>query len=276
MSQSKQSLIDYEGFVEKFKPKRTTDDCYTPPEVYEVVRDWACAEYGIDPAKVVRPFYPGGDYESYEYPDGCTVLDNPPFSIVSKIVRFYLDRGIPFFIFAPSLTVMNSRGTVLRCCHLVCDCQIEYENGARLRTSFVTSYDGGTVARSAPDLTRLINEKVDELRRRSVKELPRYEYPDNIATASMLMRYAKHGVDFRIRRGECAFVSALDSQRAAGKGIYGGGLLLSDDAASRKARASMLADRNAAAERAADGRARANVWELSDRERAMVAMLGKD
>ena len=24
---------DYEGFVDKFKTKKTTDDCYTPPEV---------------------------------------------------------------------------------------------------------------------------------------------------------------------------------------------------------------------------------------------------
>ena len=24
-------LNDYEGFVDKFRPKRTTDDCYTPP-----------------------------------------------------------------------------------------------------------------------------------------------------------------------------------------------------------------------------------------------------
>ena len=28
---------DYEGFVEKFKPKKTTDDCYTPPAVYDYV-----------------------------------------------------------------------------------------------------------------------------------------------------------------------------------------------------------------------------------------------
>lgn len=27
------SFTDYEGFVEKFKPKKTTDDCYTPPAV---------------------------------------------------------------------------------------------------------------------------------------------------------------------------------------------------------------------------------------------------
>ena len=46
----------YDEFVEKFKPKKTTDDCYTPPGIYAVVRDWACREYGIDPAKIVRPF----------------------------------------------------------------------------------------------------------------------------------------------------------------------------------------------------------------------------
>jgi hypothetical protein len=91
----------YEEFTEKFKPKKTTDDCYTPPSIYAVIRDWACKEYGIDPAKIVRPFYPGGDYEHYDYPEGAVVLDNPPFSILSKICTFYLDRGIPFFLFAP-------------------------------------------------------------------------------------------------------------------------------------------------------------------------------
>lgn len=60
-----ESNAEYEAFVNKFKPKLTTDDCYTPPEVYEVVKNWACAKYGIDPAKIVRPFYPGGDYESF-------------------------------------------------------------------------------------------------------------------------------------------------------------------------------------------------------------------
>ena len=31
-SQCKDKFEDYEGFVDKFKPKKTTDDCYTPPE----------------------------------------------------------------------------------------------------------------------------------------------------------------------------------------------------------------------------------------------------
>lgn len=35
----------YEEFAEKFKPKKTTDDCYTPPTIYEIVEQWACNEY---------------------------------------------------------------------------------------------------------------------------------------------------------------------------------------------------------------------------------------
>ena len=75
-------------FEEKFKPKRTTDDCYTPPEMYDAIADWAVSEYGIDRKKIVRPFYPGGDYRSFDYSNGKVVLDNPPFSIMSEIISF--------------------------------------------------------------------------------------------------------------------------------------------------------------------------------------------
>lgn len=51
---------DYKQFVEKFKPKKTTDDCYTPENVYAAVVQWARDQYGIDPANIVRPFWPGG------------------------------------------------------------------------------------------------------------------------------------------------------------------------------------------------------------------------
>ena len=50
---------DYEGFVEKFKPKKTTDDCYTPPHIYEAVLQWVreqCPQ--IQDLRVVRPFKP--------------------------------------------------------------------------------------------------------------------------------------------------------------------------------------------------------------------------
>jgi hypothetical protein len=39
---------EYQGFLDKFKPKKTTDDCYTPDNIYNVVLDWVVNEYGID------------------------------------------------------------------------------------------------------------------------------------------------------------------------------------------------------------------------------------
>ena len=69
----------YNAFVDKFKPKKTTDDCYTPDNVYNAVADWVADEYGKDRENFVRPFYPGGDYQGYDYPQDCIVVDNPPF-----------------------------------------------------------------------------------------------------------------------------------------------------------------------------------------------------
>lgn len=47
---------EYKEFVDKFKIKLTTDDCYTPDGVYKVVRDFAMAQYGFDEGKIIRPF----------------------------------------------------------------------------------------------------------------------------------------------------------------------------------------------------------------------------
>lgn len=59
------SFTDYDGFCEKFKPKKTTDDCYTPPAVYDAVLDYVDRNVApIGGREVVRPFWPGGDYES--------------------------------------------------------------------------------------------------------------------------------------------------------------------------------------------------------------------
>lgn len=87
----------YEQFLEKFKPKKTTDDCYTPDNVYEVVKSWAVKRYGIT-ERIMRPFYPGGDFEKEDY-TGAVVIDNPPFSIFAKIIDFYLENGVKFFPF---------------------------------------------------------------------------------------------------------------------------------------------------------------------------------
>lgn len=107
--------------------------------MYETIKDWACREFGIDPSKVVRPFYPGGDYERFDYSGGAVVVDNPPFSILSKICTFYRTEQIPFFLFAPYLTIFSS--TSRNGAHMiVTNSTIEYANGAQVNTSFVTSF----------------------------------------------------------------------------------------------------------------------------------------
>lgn len=255
----------YEEFVEKFKPKLTTDDCYTPPMIYDTVRDWACREYGVDPGSIVRPFWPGGDYERFDYPDGCTVLDNPPFSILSKICEFYLDHGIHFFLFAPSLTALSGKNVCMRMNHIICDAVFVHDIGAIVRTAFVTNLgDGETVLQTAPSLGKAVNDAVKQIRKETVKQVPKYAYPWHIVTAALLQRYSKYGVELKIRKSECVMVSKMDAQKNSGKAIFGGGLLLSDDAALRHEKAA-----RAAAERAA-----AHVWELSQRETEIIKTLG--
>ena len=260
----------YDEFVEKFKPKKTTDDCYTPPEVYEVIKDWACERYGIDPAKVVRPFYPGGDYERFDYSGGKVVVDNPPFSIMTQICEFYIENGVPFFLFCPTLTGFGSKRLAMKTCHLICGCQIIYENGASVNTSFATSYGGDVVAKTAPELRELVDAKVDELRKQGKTELPKYEYPDEVVTAAIMGRWSKYGVEFEVRRTDCLPISELDAQKEGGQSIYGNGLLLSERAAAERAAAE-----RAAAERAAAERAAAQRFTLSDREREIVRSLGE-
>ena len=271
-----QDNAEYDAFVEKFKQKKTTDDCYTPPLVYDAIRDWACAEYEIDPQTIVRPFYPGGDYENFKYPEGCTVLDNPPFSILTKICKFYLDRKIKFFLFAPSLTAFCSEDTVLRMNHIICDADITYENGAIVRTAFVTSYGADVVAQTEPRLGKAIADAMKIINAERKKELPKYSYPDYVLTAAMLQRYSKYGVEMKVHRGECLGISALDEQRKKGKRIFGGGLLISERAAAERAAAERAAAERAAAARAAAERAAAARWSLSLREREIVRALSQE
>lgn len=256
---------DYDGFVEKFRPKKTTDDCYTPPEVYEVVAGWVEEKYGVARSDMVRPFYPGGDYEGYEYPDGCCVVDNPPFSILSRIQGFYLDHGIRFFLFSPTLTNFSGSRVCMRVTHVITNAGIVYENGAEVKTSFVTNMGGDVVAESEPDLTRRLNEVSKRLRK--TRKLPVYGYPDEVLTAARLQWMASHGTRFVVRRDDCVRVSKLDANP---KGIYGGGLLLSERATAERATAERVA-----AERAAAERALAYVFELSPQERAIQKTLGK-
>ena len=257
---------EYDAFVDKFKPKLTTDDCYTPQNIYETIRDWAVEHYGLQGAPVVRPFYPGGDYEHETYPDGCVVIDNPPFSILSQICRFYMERGIRFFLFAPALTLFSiAAGT---CNYLPMSCRITYENGADVRTSFVTNL-GAWKIETAPELWALVDAANTQNTHEGAVELPGYTYPDCVMTPIRIAPTSRW-MALRIPASDASFARALDAQREQGKTIFGSSFLLSEKAAAEKAAAE-----KAAAEKAAAEKREQFVWALSDREKAIVAALGK-
>ena len=248
------TLLDYEGFVDKFKPKKTTDDCYTPPLVYEAVLGWARKEYGIpEDARVLRPFRPGGDYEAEEYPKGCYVVDNPPFSQMAQIVRFYNSVGVRYLLFAPSLTCMKLPAT-----KLCAGASVTYANGAEVCTSFVTNLEPGTEARSVPELYDAVKEAGELNRKESTKSLPKYSYPSEVVMANDLMKLSRAGVALSVPSAEALKISKLDLQ--GDKALFGGGLLVSE---------------RVAAERLAAERLAATKWRLSEREKAMVAMMAR-
>jgi len=249
---------EYQAFVDKFNPKKTTDDCYTPANIYTAVAEWVAAEYGLDAASFVRPFYPGGDYERFEYPAGCVVVDNPPFSIAAQIYKLYVRVGIRFFLFAQTLTMFSGSST-LDLTYVPCGVKITYENGANVNTSFVTNLDTCRI-RSAPTLYRAVEAANDANEKARTRHMPKYVYPDHVLTAAAAYQYSHYGIDYRLEKADCTFIRAMDAQREAGKACFGGAFLLSE---------------RAAAERAVAERAAAHKWSLSERERAIVANLGK-
>ena len=253
---------EYQAFLEKFEAKKTTDDCYTPDNIYDVVKKWCIERYGLKGKKIIRPFYPGGDYQKEDYSGDCVVLDNPPFSIISEICEWYTERNIPFFMFAPALTLLGiARGKMN---YVACCVGVTYANGANVSTSFVTNLGNKKIVASA-ELHELVEEANKENLRKMHKELPKYSYPDEVLTATMLGYMAAHGTSLEIDAKDVHFIRALDSQKESGKGLFGSGFLLSEKAAAEKA----------AAEKAAAEKVDTNIWELSEREREIIKSIGK-
>lgn len=259
---------DYEAFIEKFTSKKTTDDCYTPPEIHETVLRWARENCHIpEGARIVRPFFPGGDYEAFDYETGDVVVDNPPFSIISKIVVFYCRKRIPFFLFAPSLTLFSGYRENLGETYIIPDANIEYENGAIVRTGFITNiWPTDSVVVVAGSLGEKIKVAAKQ-REKEQKKLPVYEFPSNLISAARLGKIAARGIDWEVPRKEAEFLRALDSKRARGKALFGGGFLISER---------LTAERLAAERLAAERSAEKIVWTLSEREKEIIKRLSAE
>lgn len=260
-SQNLEKFYDYEGFVEKFKRKKTTDDCYTPSLVYDAVANWTAQEYGLNKADFVRPFYPGGDYENFDY-SGKIVVDNPPFSILSKIIDFYVAHDIPFLLFAPTLCGLVRYAD--RCTVFPTSVDIEYENGAVIATSFCTNLDPHEIrCRTIPALYAAVKDANDATRKVKRRTVPKYSYPLEVVTAAAIKSYAQHGIEFVIPRSESVRISRLDAQAEAKKAIFGCGWLISER---------LKAEREKA-EREKAERLKAERFTLSNRELQIIAEL---
>lgn len=254
-TEGKEGDENYDAFVDKFhQHKLTTDDCYTPKPVYDAVLKFVGTITKLDGRKVVRPFFPGGNYEDLsQYPKGCVVVDNPPFSILSKICRFYCERGIQFFLFGPELTLFTATDCDLT--YINCAGHIIYENVADVRTGFITNLIPDLRIWVCPELGHMI----DEAQPKEDKTKRGFVYPDNIVTAATLGKIAERDVELKIRKASCEPIKESDSAKEQGRALYGGGFIMSD---------------RAAAERAAAMGA-ATILNLSDREKAIIARLNE-
>ena len=251
---------EYQEFLEKYKPKKTTDDCYTPDIVYDAVADWVANQYNVSRANFKRPFYPGGDYQNEQYLPTDIVVDNPPFSIMSQILKFYHERGIRFFLFGPHLTLFSS-SCAIYCTALPIGVTVTYANGANINTSFLTNLEDRSIrVRSEPRLYAAVKKANEENLKNLRKELPKYFYDHHIITSSIFSPFSRLGIDFSVPVAESMPIDQLDSQRESGKAIFGKGFIVSD---------------RVFAEREKAEREKVERWELSDREKEIIEKLNK-
>lgn len=188
------------------------------------------------------------------------MVDNPPFSILSKIVKFYKEKKIKFFLFAPTNTLfglMRSGDFAFT----ITPNTITYENGARVSTSFVSNLEQGCICSDASLSNAIKKANVPESHS---KELETYFYDKHCVNAARLRAAAKR-TDFYIPSSDYIFTSRLDSQKELKRGIFGGGVLLSDKYADIIEPFMAKKDMNFA-----------TIWELSERENRIVKEMNKD
>ena len=177
---------------------------------------------------------------------------------LDEVPVVYEERGIPYFLFGPGLSLFSGNRP---CNYLVPGAIVTYENGAKVNTGFVTSY-GEWKIDTAPELAQAVADAC----KREPSAQNTYDYPPEVVTSALIMKIARHGIRFRVKEAECSFVRSLDGQRATGQGLFGGGFLISPEAAAEKAA------EKAAERMEADG---AYTVELSGRERALVESLSR-
>ena len=211
----------------------TPDECYTPPAVYDTVLDYAVDRYNLQGKHTVRPFVPGGDYQKYVYDKNDVVVDNPPFSITTKIAKWYIDHNIPFFLFVNGLYgVSLSRGLHGKATVIVTNANVSfYNNGSEkhIKLGFVTNLEPkNIILRGDATLTNRLNGLVKK------KSFKRFHYPENFLKNNDILAALQRNVELKLTTDNCLFEDNLDYHKAQMHakqqrfGTFGGGYLVDD------------------------------------------------
>lgn len=264
---NRKKFENYDDFIKKFNKtggghKLTTDDCYTPDDVYDIVLDWVIDKYNLqDGTKIVRPFYPGGNYKEFDYPTDCVVIDNPPFSILASIRKWYMKQGIKYFLFCPTFTSLYKKHED---CLVITERKITYTNGALVNTSFVTNLDDKNAIVTALDLSLLLKQAKSQ----EVKSSKRIEkkYPKNVVSLATLGSLIRRGQSVTIPKNACCTIREIEAEKNAGLKSFGRKLLVADNVAEDIDKKLKLPTINT----------EEYVLELSSTEREIIKTLGKD
>lgn len=154
-------------------------------------------------------------------------------------------------MFCPHLTAF---GSDIDCTHIIASADITYENGAVIKTAFVSNLFGDVkiIGDSALHL------KFKELQRNNKASLPKYKYPDNIITVSKISYCVEKGISLTFDKKDVKHCRRMDAQKKHGKGLFGSGFIASD-----KAAAAAAAENDTII-----------IWELSEREKKIIKSLG--
>lgn len=205
----------YEEFVDKFKNKKTTDDCYTPPDIYKIISNYFCEKLNLDKSKIIRPFYPGGDYEHEDYTDKI-VLDNQPFSKTKEILNFYLKNNVPYILFADGRMLCDTIRKHPECGACIIKRQIEYENKAKVQTVFISNMWKGIV------LDGELQKLLDDYYKEHSKKKPKDERKENqYSSIDLCNLVPKDGKTIKVIKNY-----HHDNKCKTGKALYGGAIVI--------------------------------------------------
>lgn len=157
----------YENYIKRHtEVPKTRDETYTPDGVYQRVFDLAAEILpSLHDAKIVRPFWPGADYENLDqYTPGSVVFDNPPFSKLSKIVKFYNSHNIKFVLFAPAQTI--ERLVYNEHCGAIMaegeKCSVVFENKAKIKMCLLTNLTEDVYVLDVPFQIRKSHKRISK------------------------------------------------------------------------------------------------------------------